>query len=391
MLLPAEARLFFLAVKPRESGDDEEIVRLISGGIEWRAVALLAERERMIPVVWRRLRDYSVAMPGELASRFGRRTAVIDFRMATASSLLDKLVLRLDTFNVPSLLLKGAALARSIYPSFTHRPMNDLDVLVPPDACPDAWNLLHADGWALEAENDNGGFHSNFHHLRPLLDPMGSGIVLELHRSMMPSPGPFTLDDVTVWSEARRVRVGPKYAFIPSPEHQLLHLCVHLAWAHGLETGITRAVRDVATLLSVCDLEWETFLELAIGARAATCAYWTLALARTLVSAAVPDTVLASLRPRQPLAMTRALERSYIATGILGINPSLFLTHRLWAVGVHPLRSGHRLHRPWDSSTRHRELFPKTRPPVIARIRGHASDASKWLRFARVFSGASTR
>ena len=386
-LLPAEARLFLLAIKPREPSDDEAIARLLASPLDWRSLAAIAERERLVSVMWRRMRDHAHAMPRDLAMAVERRTAVLDFRMSATSSLLDRLVVRLAGVGVPSLLLKGAALARSVYPSFVDRPMNDLDILVPADLALDAWKVVHGDGWTLET-NDDGEFHAGHHHMRPLVDPSGAGIVLELHRSIMPMPGPFVLDDIGVWGHARRIRVGTSHAWVPTAEHQLLHLSVHFAWSHSLDSGFARSVRDAATLATESAIDWNAFVTLAAEARASTCAYWTLALSRSLLDAPIPDHTLARLRPRQPLAVTRALERAYIASGLLGLSPSVSLARQLWSAGMHPARSGHRRHRPWDSTARlSRILRTDSRPRIAERIRHHVRHAGDWIRFARLVGG----
>lgn len=386
-LLPAEARLFFLAIKPRDDRDDAAIADLVNAPLDWALLACLAERERLLSIMWYRVREVATAVPPDFAAALRRRTAVIEFRMAATAGLLDRVVSRLASAGIPSLLLKGAALAQSIYPSFAHRPMNDLDILVPAELAPGAWALMRDDGWGLE-QADGAEFHDNFHHLKPLVDPAGAGIVLELHRSMMPHPGPFTLEDAHVWGDSGDAHTGSGAARIPSELHQLLHLCVHFAWSHSLDHGLGRTVRDVATLTSTRTIDWDAFTSLAISARAATCAYWTLTISRTLAAAPVPDEVLSALRPRQPRAVTRALERAYIVSGVFGLSPSVLLTRTLWSAGVHPGRSGHGTHRPWHVTERFREAFhEEQKPGVLARIGTHVRGFGSWIRFARIVGG----
>ncbi len=190
--------------------------------------------------------------------------------------------------NIRVLLLKGAALATTVYPSFAARPMGDVDILVRPEEATRAWQLLVDSGWRPEL---SGGeqFFEGHHHLVGLVDPMGLNLVLEVHRRMLPSTGPFLLDETEVWRDARAVMLGSSEAWVPSDQHQLLHLCVHFAWSHMFIAGIGRTVRDVATLLERGEVDWDGFIALARRTRAASCAYWTLAMSRTLAEARVPD------------------------------------------------------------------------------------------------------
>jgi hypothetical protein len=386
-LLPAEARLFFLAIKPRDDRDDDAIAALVNSPLDWKLVAALAERERLLSIVWYRVREVATTLPPDFTAALRRRSAVIEFQMAATAELLDRVVARLASAGIPSLLLKGAALAHSIYPSFALRPMNDLDILVPAELAPSAWALMRDDGWGLE-QADGAEFHADFHHLKPLVDPAGAGIVLEIHRTMMPHPGPFKLEDASIWAESRDIPTGSATARIPSELHQLLHLCVHFAWSHSLDHGLGRTVRDVATLTAMHKIDWDAFTSLAIGARSATCAYWTLAMSRTLASAPVPDDVLSALRPHQPRTVTRALERAYIMSGVFGLNPSVLLTQTLWSAGVQPRRSGHGTQRPWQVTERFREVFhEKQKPGVVARIGTHVRGIGSWIRFVRLIGG----
>jgi hypothetical protein len=383
-LLPAEAQLLLLAVKPVEPGDDDAIARLLAAPIDWRQFVAIAERERLSSVAWSRLRPSARSVPRDVARALDARVVKTHLQLAALTSLLPGVIRCFSSADIPAMLLKGAALGTSVYPSYAHRPMNDLDVLVPADAAERAWEALRADGWTCESESDDPSFYRDHHHLQPLAARNGG--VIELHRSIVPVPGAFVLDDTDLWRTARRT--GD--AWVPSPEYQLLHACVHLAWSDELNSGIVRAARDVATIVSVSALEWDRFARIAERARAATCAHWTLALARTLMRARVPSSVLDRLRPRQPRVLSRVLERAYIASGVLGLSPSVFLTHSLWRAGVHPVRSGHGATRPWDTTTRFYEMRQASHDaPLVTRLRMQMRDAGAWFRFARTVGGLS--
>ncbi len=386
-LLPPEAQLFFLAIKPRDDGDTAPLAALANSDINWQLLAHIAEREKMLSVMWYGLRGRVDAMPRDLEGAVRRRTAVIEFRMAATRATLEQIVTQLAAEGIPSLLLKGAALAHSVYPSFARRPMSDLDVLVAPEQALHAWTRMRVLGWGFE-QDGGADFHAAYHHLKPLVDPAGGRIVLEIHRSMMPYPGPFAISESDVWHDATEVRVGSSRAYVPSDLHQLLHLCVHFAWSHSLVHGIGRAVRDVATLAATRDIDWDAFIPLARRTHAATSAYWTLALSRKLVNAAVPVEVLTALRPSQPRLVTKALERAYIVSAVFDLCPSVQLAELLWSAGIRPRHSGHGADRPWHVTERYKEVFREgSTPPLMTRARTHARDLAAWIRFARIISG----
>lgn len=382
-VLPSEARLLILATRSADPANDRALADLVNSPVNWHAVGQLAEHEKLLPVLWNRLRVYAGVIPAETAALLSRQAAVTEFRMSLTETILREAVERLAAENIRVMLLKGAALATTVYPSFAARPMGDLDVLVAPDEAGRAWQCLRDAGWKIEVEGGEKFFEAH-HHLVGLLDPKGLNIVLEIHRAMMAPTGPFLLDEAEVWREARPVSLGATRVWVPSDRHQLLHLCIHFAWQHELRGGMGRTVRDVATLLAAGEMDWAAFVDLANRTRAGTSAYWTLAMARTLGGAKVPLEALQRLRPRQLSPLTRALERAYIMSSLLGACPSLRMGQFLWRVGMRPGASGHGNSRPWHVNEVFKESFHMDQKPGIgARINPYRLGFSRWLRFVR--------
>jgi hypothetical protein len=388
-ILPNEARFLFLAARPDAACSETYLAALAVTHPDWRAVGALAEREKLLPVLWSYMREHAELIPEDVREAFRRQAAVTEFRMAATEATLHQVVRELDAAGIRVMLLKGAALASTVYGSFARRPMGDLDILVAPQDAERAWERIHGLGWTLEYE-DGDEFYGSFHHLPPLVDPSTLRLVLEIHRSMMPQPGPFELDQARLWRDARPVALGSMRAWVPLPSHLLLHLSVHFAWSNMFR-GIGRTVRDVATLLNKEPMDWSQFTQLAVQSRAGTCAYWTLAITRTLCGTPVPDEVLESLRPHQPMPVTRALERAYVTMGLFGACPSLRASNMIWSAGIQPRASGHGEVRPWQTGDLFQSVFRvRTKRSVGARLTGQLQLVRRWWRFARTV-GASSR
>ena len=384
-VLPPEARLLLLATRPPDSQIENELADLVKQPLNWRLVGAMAEREKLLPVLWNRLGKHASSLPTEEAERIRRQAALIEFRMAVAESVLEGVLKRLAGEQIRVMLLKGAALATTVYDSFAARPMGDLDILVPPEDAARAWQCLVDAGWKKEFA---GGevFYEGHHHLAALVDPKGLGIVLEVHRAILPPSGPFLSDETDLWRDATPVRLGTNEAWVPSRQHQLLHLCTHFAWSNMLATGLGRTARDVAALLDTGDLDWNGFIALARRSRAGTCAFWTLTLARELAQAAVPATVIEQLRPRQPRMLTTALERALAASSLLGACPSIRMRQWLWKAAILPGHSGHQAALPWQVEVAFLEAFPRGgRTSLGARAAAHTRRWAAWLRFAGIF------
>ena len=90
--------------------------------------------------------------------------------------------------------------------------------------------------------------------------------------------------------------------------------------------------------------EWDGVPRRAREARADTCVYWTLRLARGLADAPVPAGVVDALRPRGPAWVLHRLERHLAAT-LAGEAecPSPWLCRCLWEAAVRPRHAGAKL------------------------------------------------
>lgn len=382
-VLPPEARLLLFATRVPSAEDDRAIDTLVAQPLRWRLVGELAEREKLLPVLWNRLRGHTGNVPEHIADRIHAQAAVTEFRMAMSEATLQRVVEQLAAEGVRVMLLKGAALATTVYPSFAARPMGDLDILVHPEQAQRAWQYLVDAGWTAELAGGD-RFYAQHHHLVGLTDPHGLQLILEVHRSMLPTAAPFLLDEHELWREARPVPLGSATAWVPSDRHLLLHLCVHFGWSDMLFSGLGRTVRDTTTLLSHGTMDWPGFLDLARQAKASTCAYWTLRIARDLSGASVPDSALAALRPRGLFSRSGAIERSQVAAALTRACPSIGLMRVLWGAAIRPGASGHGEARPWQVGEGFAEAFEIKQVGRLARVGAHLNMWGSWLRFAGI-------
>lgn len=381
--LTLEERVVLLACLP-PSPNSVGLGAALTEDPAWAEVAGLAIREKVLAPAWAALKEHEESLPPEVLDGFRSRTNIVEFRMDLTQRLCHRVVSRLNTLGHPVLLLKGAALGHTVYPSFRDRPMGDLDILLPPDAAGPAWRALREDGWTLEPEHLD-GFFEDHHHLHPLEDPQGLGLFLEVHTTLLDPGCPARLDDEDLWGEARSVRVGDHEALVLAPHHQLIYLSLHLMWGHSLDHGLVRAVRDLAAVIHRDEPDWVRLLEATARCGAVQLVYWPLRLTRSLTNAPVPEHVLTRLRPRLPGPVLDILERWYIR-GALGEYPSVRFGQILWNVGV----AGSGLAadiRPWDRGARWRQEGGSSQEPMAVRQRLRkqfgGAGLRRWIRFLR--------
>ncbi len=137
------------------------------------------------------------------------------------------LVLILDALSaegIPVLVLKGAALAHTVYPEPGLRPMRDIDLLVPPSQARQAQSLLISLGYH---ESSPTGFpHLAHHHLPPVSQVVGGLTVsVELHHRLLLHGR--SSDFESLWSTKLCFDLDGREAFTLAPVETLWHIYRH--------------------------------------------------------------------------------------------------------------------------------------------------------------------
>lgn len=334
------------AVEPQQLG------RMAAGGLDWGLVLAFAEYERAFPVLADRIREAGVELPSEIAQQVRARAMVADFAIARLHTLLDDVVGRLAAAGIEVLLLKGAAMARTRYPSRRLRPMSDIDLLIPVPHLGRARAIIEAAGWRCRDAPGLEETYEGHHHLPPFHDPRAAGAKLELHGDLFFRGNPFGFGAATMWEHAVPHSIAGGRAGVPCARHLLLHACLHFAWGHILREGAWVAFRDVAVLAQADDLDWDLFVQESLEASAGTACYWTLRLASVLGDAVVPEAALRALAPRRPRVVLARLTDHFISRLLGAARAPERLERAIWELAIAPTRSGHGRVRPWDHDER---------------------------------------
>jgi hypothetical protein len=309
--------------------------------------ALLALRDHL------RRPGAEAPVPPDVQRQLAFATLHIQSRMATAERRVEALLVALNAAGIEPLLLKGAALAATIYPSWRDRPMRDIDLMVREDEIPRTRSIVLELGWVPDPTLPGDRTYATHQHLPPFDAPGLNCPRLEVHRALLPGGHPFSFTQAELYARAARVAVGEGRALVMDPHHHAVYIAMHFVWSHQLWTGGWHAFRDLASLAARDGFDWQVFASIATRWGAATCAYWTLRFGRSLAGLAVPAGITEQLRPAMPAAVLARLDRHFV--GLLLRRepscPSIWLERALWSLAVQPRRSGHRSVRPWLLST----------------------------------------
>lgn len=314
--------------------------RLVRLGSDENALVALGDRVRHLQ---------NSGVPLEIERQLAILALDRQFRMRLLQERLEQSIGALNAAGIVPLLLKGSALAYTVYGSFVARPMRDIDLLIGPERADEARGAMLDLGWMCDPELPGDRSYDAHHHFPPLRDTTAGGLRLEVHRALLPMGHPFHFTEDEIWRASRRVQVGTGHALVMHPSHHAVHIAIHFAWAHMLNLGAWHAFRDLAALRAAGMLDWGDFVRTALEWRASTCCYWTLRLGRSLSGLEVPDEVLSELRPALPESLRRPLARHFVRGLARGKSscPSMRLSRALWSLAMQPRRNGHGRIRPW--------------------------------------------
>lgn len=296
---------------------------MAGSGLDWDGIAAAADAARVAPLLHRALRDEPL-VPAATRARLRRAYLANAYRNVVLLREAAGAVAALEAAGVPSIVLKGGALAHAVYGNVGVRPLMDVDVLMRREHLEPALRVLDGVGFAAPRAETRAGAAAAYESEMLLLKAASFPVALELHWSLFDSPFyQETLDLEECWTAAVPLAFGATTARMLDPVSQLLHLCGHLVLHHGGRDLLWE--HDIAEWVRVngAGFDWERFLRKAEE--------WNLVIAvRQLLlpladgGAPIPAAVAARLRQLQPSAGERR------AVGYMTA-PARGVAQRFWA------------------------------------------------------------
>ncbi|MBN1401833.1 MAG: nucleotidyltransferase family protein [Anaerolineae bacterium] len=221
----------------------------------------LVQQHRLAPLLYRLVHGQAVVPPDTEA-----RWQALYLATAAANSLLfrqlELILERLAQRRIPVILLKGAALATTVYAHLALRPMGDVDLLVQRRDVRSALELLTSLEYTVVRSQPNESMMLTYENAITLRHTGPQGNEVELHWSLFDSPYyQHRISTDWLWQTAVPAQIGEARALILSPEAQILHLCGHLVLHHRGHGLLWH--HDIAQVMDrfADDLDWAALLE----------------------------------------------------------------------------------------------------------------------------------
>ncbi len=197
--------------------------------------------------------------PAEVTDFLKRQHLIAAARSLRAGRQIQTAVDALEAAGILSVLLKGPALARTVYPDPALRQSSDIDLLVRPGDVLAAEAVLEGLGYVSPKKEFHVSQHE-YHH--QVFDPPGSGLPLELHWSLDCEfdlfPGGWVEE---VISRRTPIRGDDLFCHTLTPADHLLFLAFHNTFPHGA-VRLDWIVDNALVMAQLGDTEaWQGLIE----------------------------------------------------------------------------------------------------------------------------------
>ncbi len=239
----------------------------------------------------------------------------------------------LNAAGAETVLMKGTALAHTVYPNPRCRLKGDLDLWLQVEQVQEGIAALEQIGYVQRhKESRPSSFRQRYSGEQQMMsDSPGSGLI-ELQWPAIRNEWvrlTTTVDHAGIWQRKHALTIEGQPTHIMAAEDLLLHLCIHLAINHHFGQPWLRALLDIHLLVQESAPSWEAIIERARRWHVATVTWTVLSLAHTLLGTPIPATVLTALAPS--LARQRAIRTLHLEQALLEMRPGSY-SHRRFLI-----------------------------------------------------------
>lgn len=247
---------------PLHKGDEAQATTCLAG---WGQVVKSAEENAVAPLLYASLKR--LGRESELPVEYNERLRVEYIRSDTANWLalqeLQVLLAEFEKAQIPVVVLKGGALATTLYPEPSLRPMSDLDLLIPRASLAQVEVLLIERGYISPVEMGE-SFGPQLTNYRAYERGGKRPAHLEIHWHLFKSP--FYCQRVPIdwfWDHTIEIIINQQRARVFANAAQFLHLASHFALHHRAERLIWSY--DLALMLAQdgTPMDWQLVVDTA--------------------------------------------------------------------------------------------------------------------------------
>jgi hypothetical protein len=268
---------------------------------DWATLVSEANCHRVAPLLYSKIKlaEAEFMFPTNVILKLREKYLANAYRNTLLFHQLSELVARLNKKEIPVLLLKGAHLAEFVYKDISLRPMSDLDILVKEEHLSEAVQIAFNAGYQFfsdeNPEKEKVGVHydygimPHFKHFHAMMHSE-TKCMLEIHCFIASEDSSFEISASELWQTAKSATLNGNAVFLLSPENLVIHLCLHSAYDHLFEFGLS-ALYDILILIEYSgeNINWEEVQRRSNRWGAKRCLLLSLYFTKKWLGAKVPD------------------------------------------------------------------------------------------------------
>ncbi|MSP12562.1 MAG: hypothetical protein EXR62_06355 [Chloroflexi bacterium] len=216
--------------------------------LDWEYLCQFALKENIAPLIYYMVR-YEDIVPVSIEERLQEVYVQSVLHNTLLFSELDRLLVDFLQAGIAIILLKGAALSKTVYEDIGIRPMVDLDLLVKRGDVDQTLQLLASHHYGFPTPEMHPGAKAEHENELLVYKPGQFPMIIEVHWTLFDSPHyQYNLPMAWFWETSLPIdsaicatpaapQAGPAVRML-GPEAQLLHLCSHILLHHSRTPGL---------------------------------------------------------------------------------------------------------------------------------------------------------
>lgn len=199
---------------------------------------------------------------------------------------------------VPIVVLKGAALATTLYPNPALRPLHDLDLLVPRHRVPAVETSIRACGYEAYTPEPVPGLNRRLGHHVALRGGPHARVVIEVHWNLIGADADWRTPAMDwFWDHVEALPEEGTFLYRLAPTATFLYLAAHLVLQHGGARPRLLWLYDLHLVLTRWQrrLDWHDLVERASAFRWGAAVSAALRATHTCFGSPLPDGLLRRL------------------------------------------------------------------------------------------------
>ena len=301
-----EYQLLLCCARTELSKDDQgKIRKLVRNGLDWDYVLQIAKEHGLAPLLYYHLHRHNLdhQIPQSITDHLHH---IYYGNLARNILLYNELSQISECFEgreISLVVVKGLALAETVYGNVALRPMADVDLLVEKRNLPEVMKAFSKLGFEiLPQEKEITLEYMNELHLVKHQENMKHlpSLIVNIHWDLT-APirfrGATKTNTRQMIERAQPTKIASRNVLVMASEDQILWVIYHATFQHPF-IGLLQLC-DVAELIKLeeNELDWQFLVRRARNGRTATATYYLLTSAKRLLGAPIPNRVLKSLSP----------------------------------------------------------------------------------------------